>query len=240
MCTVTFVTGKNGYALGMNRDEKLSRPAALPIAIHRLSGRNALFPSEVSGGAWIGVNDAGASFALINWYRVPNRVEGQPVSRGEIVRTALALDSPELMSNPPGLDLHRVNPFRLLGVFLAQNAVYEWRWDLHNFERIAHRWETNAWFSSGFDEPGAQRARGGAFRAALHETAAGSLSWLRRLHASHLPECGPYSVCMHRSDAATVSYSEIEVDQGAANMRYVAGAPCGNGVSSKGQLSLQL
>jgi hypothetical protein len=239
MCTVTFVARQKGYALGMNRDEKLNRRAALPIALHRLNGRNALFPSEASGGAWIGVNNAGASFALINWYRVPDQVACQPISRGEIVRAALSLDSPELMSTPPGLDLHRVNPFRLVGVFLSQNAVYEWRWDQHKFERIAHRWETNAWFSSGFDEPGAQRTRGEAFGAALHESSAGSLSWLRRLHASHLPECGPYSVCMHRSDAATVSYSEIEVDQGAANMRYVAGAPCSNGVSSSGQLSMR-
>jgi hypothetical protein len=239
MCSVTFVARQNGYALGMNRDEKLSRPAALPIANHRLNGRKALFPSEASGGAWIGVNHAGVSFALINWYRAPDRVKDQPVSRGKVVRAALSLDPSDPMSTLPGLDLHRVNPFRLIGVFLAQNAVYEWRWDLHKFERIAHRWETNAWFSSGFDEPGAERTRRDAFRAALNETSAGSLSWLRRLHASHRPDCGPYSVCMHRSDAATVSYSEIEVDQGAANMRYVAGAPCRNGRSSSGQLLLR-
>ena len=66
MCTVTLVAQRNGYVLGMNRDEKLSRVAALPPKAFRLGHRTALFPSEPSGGTWIGVNDAGVTLALIN------------------------------------------------------------------------------------------------------------------------------------------------------------------------------
>jgi hypothetical protein len=93
MCTVTLIARRNGYALGMNRDEKLTRAIALPSARHRLGNCNALFPSEPNGGTWIGVNDAGATLALINWYSVDASVRGQSVSRGEVVKLALATDS---------------------------------------------------------------------------------------------------------------------------------------------------
>src|SRR6185369_12035132 len=90
MCTVTFIARKNGYALGMNRDEKLTRVKALPPARHERHGRAALFPSEPGGGTWIGVNDMGVTFALINWYSVQARVSANAVSRGQLVRSALA------------------------------------------------------------------------------------------------------------------------------------------------------
>jgi hypothetical protein len=227
MCTVSFIGGRSGYALGMNRDEKLSRPAALPVAAHRLNGRVALFPSEPTGGTWIGVNDVGASLALINWYRADARVETEPVSRGDIVRTLLHLDSLGKVTDTLAvLELKRVNPFRLIGVFLAERSVCEWRWNLQQLERIEHHWESSIWISSGFDEAGAQRTRGRAFTSAFQDRSAHNLGWLRQLHRSHLPERGAYSICMHRSDAATVSYSEIAVNHGVAQMRYLAGAPC--------------
>src|SRR5919108_5779893 len=93
MCTVTFLARRNGYALGMSRDEKLTRVAALPPSRLRLGGRTILCPSEPNGGTWIGVNDAGATLALINWYSVPERVAGKVVSRGVVVRAALTEDS---------------------------------------------------------------------------------------------------------------------------------------------------
>jgi hypothetical protein len=49
---------------------------------------------------------------------------------------------------------------------------------------------------------------------------------LRRLHRSHSPEAGPFSTCMHRSDAATVSYTEITAFSRKARLRYHAAAPC--------------
>jgi uncharacterized protein with NRDE domain len=71
MCTVTFIARQNGYALGMNRDEKVTRVTALPPARFCLAGRTVLCPSEPGGGTWIGINDAGSTLALINWYSLP-------------------------------------------------------------------------------------------------------------------------------------------------------------------------
>jgi len=38
MCTVTFIARRNGYVLGMNRDEKLTRAAGLPPRLTHLNG----------------------------------------------------------------------------------------------------------------------------------------------------------------------------------------------------------
>ena len=227
MCTVTFIARRNGYALGMNRDEKLTRVIALPSARHRLGKCNALFPSEPNGGTWIGVNDAGATLALINWYSVGASVSSRSVSRGEVVKLALSSDSFALTDAALAeLPLARVNPFRLIGVFPAHKAVVEWRWNLKQLERRDHRWQTNTWISSGFDEPRAQQTRGKIFGKALQQGSAGSADWLRCLHRSHAPEPGPYSHCMHRDDAATVSYTEVVVSRTTATMQYTPGAPC--------------
>jgi hypothetical protein len=227
MCTVTFIARRNGYALGMNRDEKLSRAAGLPPRLTHFNGRAILAPSEPGGGTWIGVNDIGATIALVNWHSVTARVAGQTVSRGEVVKLALPSDSPALVDTTlKELPLTGVNPFRLIGVFPTSPAVVEWRWNLQYLERRDHHWRTSTWISSGFDEPGAQQTRGKAFGDALRQTSAGSGDWLRRLHRSHGPECGPYSTCMHREDAATVSYTEVTVSPQRADMSYTPGAPC--------------
>jgi hypothetical protein len=68
--------------------------------------------------------------------------------------------------------------------------------------------------------------RGRTFQQALHHASAGRLDWLRRLHCSHSPRIGPFSTCMHRADAATVSYTEITVSPRDAVMHYYAGSPC--------------
>jgi len=227
MCTVTFIARRNGYALGMNRDEKLARVAALPPSRIRLSGRTFLCPSEPDGGTWIGVNDAGATLALINWYSAPKRAAGRPVSRGEVVKLALTgASAAKVDAALAELPLGRVNPFRLIGVFPASQSVAEWCWNLVRVERVAHGWLTNTWISSGFDEPGAQQTRGKTFNEALRQNCFGSSSWLRLLHRSHAPQRGPYSTCMHRDDAATVSYTDVTVRRQTAIMRYVPGAPC--------------
>jgi hypothetical protein len=227
MCTVTFIAQRNGYCLGMNRDEKLTRADGLPPTRKKINGRAVLCPSEPSGGTWIAVNDSGACFALINWYSVPARIERSTVSRGEVVKAVGAADSAEFVNaRLSQLLLKRINPFRLIGIFPDLGEIVEWRWNLKRLVRKKARWRTQQWISSGFDEPAAQRARGREFRHALQRTSEPRLSWLRKLHSSHTPRIGPLSTCMHRSDAATVSYTEITVSSRTATMRYKAGAPC--------------
>jgi len=227
MCTVTFIPRPTGYGLAMNRDEKRTRVKGLPPSTKSADGRRVVCPSEPGGGTWLALNDSGATLALVNWYSVSARVHSLPQSRGEVVNAvsaaATAAQAGERLSRLP---LRRVNPFRLVGIFPAVREILEWRWDLKQLVCKRHRWRAQQWISSGFDEPAAQLVRGRTFRRAQRQKSAGTLGWLRRLHRSHSPGRGPFSTCMHRADAATVSYTEVVVGKRRAIMRYVPGPPC--------------
>jgi hypothetical protein len=239
MCTLTFVARRKGYALGMNRDEKRARAAALPPSIQHIAGGKALLPSEPGGGTWIGANDFGATFALLNWYSVAKTVNGAAISRGQIVRAVLgATSQPSAQRILDANSLGRVNPFRLVGIF-PDRTIVEWRWDLSRLETKPHEWKGATWISSGYDEPGAEMSRRQNFATALDQLSAGTLPWLRRLHRCHQPTAGPYSTCMHRAEAVTVSYTEVMVTGAAATVRYTPGAPCCNRKSFVERLSLR-
>jgi hypothetical protein len=234
MCTVTFIARKSGYCLGMNRDEKLARPAGLPPDVKKHQGRAVISPSEPGGGTWIGLNDHGVCLALINWYSVKQHVSVKPVSRGEIIRAAQSAGSSKVAETLlRGMPLRRINPFRLIGVFPAERSVVEWRWDLKRLAAKRHRWSPLQWASSGFDEPTAQRVRGATFRRMKQQASFGTLEWLRRIHRSHTPAAGPFSTCMHRPEAMTVSYTEVSITRTRATMRHHNGPPCRCGPCSR-------
>ena len=227
MCTVTFWPRKRGYILGMNRDEQRARPHGLPPEEFRVSGRRVFHPREPSGGTWIAANETGTAFALINWYSIASRVHGEAVSRGQVVLALRDVDSPEEAASRLGtLPLSSMNPFRLIGFFKSQAVVSEWRWNRDELLTVRHEWEPAQWASSGYDEPSAQRIRSEAFCAARRESDAGSVAWLRRLHSSHGGEPGPFSTCMHRPDAVTVSYTEVQDSDEGIAMRGTSQAPC--------------
>jgi hypothetical protein len=227
MCTVTFWPKRGGYLLGMNRDEQRARPMGLPTAAFVVNGRQVLHPREPAGGTWIAVNDAGAGFALVNWYAVTARAPQPVCSRGEVVLALRDAVTPsEAAERLADLPLGRVNPFRVVGVFDRGRTLREWRWDLARLEELEHVPAPCQWISSGNDEPEAQRRRGAEFAQRRHDLDAGSVAWLRALHASHGPACGPFSTCMHREDAVTVSYTEIAVSPRRIVVTHGAGAPC--------------
>ncbi len=229
MCTLTFSPHATGYLLAMNRDEQRSRARALPPNWHRLGDRRALFPHEPGGGAWIGLNDPGNSCALLNWYSAPTRILAHPISRGVVVPALLEADGPEsagaILSR---LQLGRMQPFRLVGFFQASESpiVREWRWDGTLLEAINWGWQLRHWISSAKDEVEAQRLREACFRRHETEADAGSEAWLQRMYSTHEPEAGPYSICMHRDDAMTVSHTRLEIRKDDVRMRYVDGPPC--------------
>jgi hypothetical protein len=230
MCTVTIIARKSGYALGMNRDEQLTRVAGLPPTLQAIDDRRIISPAEPTGGTWIALNDAGVTFALINWYSVSARVVARQISRGGIIRAVQTAINPRetaaLLAEQP---LSRINPFRLVVIFPTTKEVIEWRWNLKKLTRVTHGWQTQQWVSSGYDEPTAQRLRGVTFIHAQRQSSVGRVAWLRRLHGSHAPEFGPFSTCMHRADAATVSYTEVVVSARTGLMNYAATALCAGG-----------
>ncbi len=227
MCSVTFWPRRRGFVLGMNRDEQRSRVAGLPPAPVLLGERTVVHPREPAAGTWISVNDRGVCFTLVNWYAIAARAPRPTVSRGEVVLAVRAcVAGSEAEAQVAALPLPRMNPFRLVGFFEAEQRVAEWRWDVRELAVSHHPWSAGQWLSSGVDEPAAQRIRSAVYQRQLLEPGVGSTEWLRQLHGSHEPECGPFSTCMHRDDAATVSYTEVEVSEAEVVMRHCNGPLC--------------
>ena len=226
MCTVSFIPFNHGYRLGMNRDEQRTRfKGIFPKPLVR-RGVEIVGPCEPSGGRWIVTNSAGVTFALLNWYSrsQPDLIE--PYSRGELVDSLACLKSlgevEDSISNQP---LGRIRPFRLLGVSQRTELICEWRWDGVTLEKFEHPWSAGLWASSGYDESGAQENRRMYFDLVSRErfqTSAG----MRAFHGSHDPTKGALSVCMHRREAATVSYTEVTIEPGKGAVFYLDGPLC--------------
>ena len=239
MCSVSFLPRDDGFVLAMNRDERLSRVSALPPDAVGRDGLSMLYPRELSGGTWIGVNSAGMAFSLINWYSQPDCVFGNPVSRGEVVRALLsARSSAAVASGLRKLPLERMNPFRLMAVSSSERSLTEWRSGGGDLEPFDLPWKRHHWFSSGFDEGKANQIRRRVC-ARIHGDSF-DLPSLRKLHRSHAPKAGPFSLCMHRNDACTVSYTEINVRGPTASIYYIAGPPCSRSPRFKGSIDLDV
>ena len=239
MCSVSFLPREDGFVLAMNRDERLSRLSALPPEVFERDGLAMLYPRELSGGTWTGINSAGMAFSLINWYSQPDCAFGNPVSRGEVVRALLSARNCEAAASLLGeLPLKRMNPFRLMVVSASERSLTEWHSSGGDLERFTLPWKRHHWFSSGLDERKANQVRRRVC-ARIHGDSL-DLPSLRKLHRSHAPKAGPFSLCMHRNDACTVSYTEISVRGPMATTYYVAGPPCSRSPRFKASLALEV
>jgi hypothetical protein len=228
MCTLSFVPRKDGYIVGMNRDELRTRAQSLHPRIYECRQILAAYPSEPEGGTWIAVNGRGGLLALLNW-NLPNPHTAMPKqkSRGELI--------PELIFQgalrPAETALHRrrlggLLPFRLVGIDPQEKTVREWRWNGESVVTLGFSWQRRHWFSSSLSDSVAEEHRGATCAAAYTSAKADDPDRLLGLHRSHQPTSGPYSLCVHRPDAATVSYTEVVYGSQHISMRYIDGSPC--------------
>jgi len=228
VCTLSWIPLPDGYAMAMNRDERRTRALALPPVVMDAGGSPALMPVDGdAGGTWISVNDRGHALALLNrWEESPHDAGTPFVSRGLLVRDLAGLSgSGELRTALTGPLLSRYRPFTLVSIVPAAAPVlFEW-----NGLELGHGTADGPGLirtSSGSDQVGVERSRGALFRAAREAPGGLTPPALARLHRSHQPEKGALSVCMHRDEATTVSFSLITVSGGTVLFRYVAGPPC--------------
>ncbi len=228
MCTLTFVPTEDGYLAGMNRDEKLTRLLAIPPKRFDFLGDAAVYPRESSGGTWIGCNSHGNLLALLNWNDVRPQVGGTKVrSRGVLIPELIAEhDLTDTHARYAQLDLSGFLPFRLIGAFLGESVIREWRWDGLRRQEFNFTWGKRHWFSSSVSDALARRERCRTCEKAERDGSMDLVSWVRNLHQSHDPVPGPFSVCVHRKDAATVSYTEVRCGGDGVSVSYRNGSPC--------------
>lgn len=228
VCTLTVVTSGNTYRMAMNRDEKISRGAGTPPEMHELDSTRAIYPNDGDGGTWISANQLGITLALLNWNQITPHVKATKTrSRGRVIpaligsRSLSGLRAALNASNFIGM-----MPFRLVGIFPLEQAIWEWRWDSKQLKFLAHGWAPRHWFSSSLSDDRAESMRGAVCQTARHEPDAGSAGWLRRLHGSHVGGRGPFSLCVHREQVRTLSYSEVSMTPEGMRMCHFRGSPC--------------
>ncbi len=220
MCTVSWTHQANGYHLLCNRDEQRSRGiAAAPVILEHGCTRFIAPTDTDHGGTWIAVNEHGIGLCLLNDPREPARGSR---SRGFVIPELIWLRSVDDCAFViKELDLSSFAPFTLLLIEPDQPAAVA-HWDAASLviDREADR--RAPLVSSSFDPEGVRLSRVREF--ARH--GAGDPASLYRFHSSHGGAAGPYSPCMHRPDAETVSFSWIAVTRDEVRFLYLPTAPC--------------
>lgn len=226
MCTVTWTYASNIYELFFNRDEKNDRLPARPLRIDTADGVRFISARDGdAGGTWLTVNEYGLTIGLLNYYsstaKAPESATG---SRGQLVlHMAGTKTVAELEQHLAGVDLGLYRPFIVLALSPLHRA---WAvcWDGEKPDTVSPLRLPLS--SSSYDTNAVLRERRAAFERMRAHYGEPTATWLPEYHRSHKPTKGAYSVCMHRSDAHTVSYSHITVAEDRVSFAYSPAPPC--------------
>lgn len=234
MCTATWLHTSTGYEFLFNRDERFTRSRGRPPELVRIDGVRCMAPTDADcGGTWVGVNEFGVSFGLLNAYS--GGAHKGTTSRGLLLRNLLSSVTAEEFANRlSSLDLGDFRPFTALCIEPGYGATSA-AWDGRRLWVSSDADVLLPFTSSSFETAAVCRRRRDLFRAAEPD----SVDALLRYHAAHDGAPGPTSVCMHRSDAATVSQTRIRVSGGTALLEYVDGAPCCTDITNTTELHLR-
>lgn len=225
MCTMTWFKSRGGYELFFNRDERLSRRRAVLPTVQEFDGVQYISPTDAdAGGTWIAVNQFGFTVCLLNHYQF-EQIETYKAwtSRGEIVRRFAVTSDLDLAEQRfRELDLEDYRAFRMF--IIERNGDNRLCvWDGH-----AARVEVNVSkpkSSSSVDARHVKTVRKELFEEMKLIESNNSLDYID-YHSSHLPNRSKESVCMHREDAKTVSFSYVCVSSTEVAFRYADGSPC--------------
>ena len=227
---MTWLRSAGGWELFANRDEQRARLPALPPAVQERDGVRLLAPVDADAqGTWIGVNEHGVGLCLLNG-RSRRDEEGANGfrSRGLLVQDLLvARDLDEVATRLARENLDRYRGLFLLALGIDQAPVLH-AWDGRALSRDDD--PAQPLVSSSRDTEEARRHREHVWRALHADGGTPSGTSLTRFLRSHEPEPGPWSVCMHREDARTVSASHVVArEHGPTEFHSAPGPPCRTG-----------
>jgi hypothetical protein len=220
VCSVSWWIDQSGYQIFFNRDEQKTRAPALPPQSLVQQGAKVLMPIDPVGkGSWISLNEQGVSLCLLNNYQ-GKKPAGELISRGQLLkRLSSSRTVVQVEQQFAQLDLQQFAPFILLAFELGNDKVREFQW---NGERVSIDYAISPHFSSGVALDSVI-----AYRQSIYdELSVKAADDLLSFHSQHHLEHSHLSVCMHREDAHTVSFTRIQAAKDNLQMSYVAGSPC--------------
>lgn len=224
MCTVSALRLPGDVIrVAVNRDELLTRAAALPPVVRRIGGRRAVMPVDpVSDGTWVAASESGLIMALLN-YNSPGRqgVAG-PRSRGVIIPMLLDQETARAAAAMTmSLSPWSFGPFRL--VLLNHDTCAEVTSDGQELGLRLHggRRQAVLFTSSGLGDHLVEGPRAELFGLMLSggRVSAQAQDWFHRHQWADRPEL---SVRMRRADARTVSTTIVEMGPEGISMSYRA------------------
>ena len=227
MCTASWIDTADGYTLFFNRDEQRSRAVGRPPRRMTVAGVRLVAPEDAeAGGTWIGVNEHGLTVCLLNRAPEGRRSPSRPISRGLLVASLLDCRSTaEVRTRLDQMALAPYQPFTLVTVEPGHPVILL-GWDGLAVTRRQVTQPGLIATSSSIEAEAIRLSRTRLFDSIAYPSPAA----LQALHRSHLPSAGAHSICMHRSDALTVSACRVDVTSGDVALEYTAGAPCGAAV----------
>lgn len=238
MCTMTWVVKDGGYELFFNRDERVSRRRAELPSIQKVDEVQYLSPTDAdAGGTWIAANQFGVTVCLLNHYEFEQiATYKQWTSRGEIVRSFATTEDLSVVEQQfQQLELGDYRAFRMFVIDRAGNNRL-CVWDGHQ-ARIEVDVATPK-SSSSVDAKHVKSRRKQLFSDLDLNSSKDSAQFVK-YHSSHMPSKSMDSVCMHRDDANTVSFSHVKVSADSVEFAYADGAPCKAPLGKPLRISLQ-
>ncbi len=220
MCTVSFIPLREGVMITSNRDERHTRPVAIPPMIYHDHHTAMLYPKDTSaGGTWIGANENGACAVLLNG-AFEKHISHPPYrqSRGLIIPSILQSTDP--LYEMQCYNCHGIEPFTL--VLYYQSQLFRFTWD----EKQLHLQNLKAslshiWSSSTLYPEDTRRQRELWFRDWQAEIPRPSIkdTWL--FHTTAGKGDRHNGLLMNRNNTVfTVSITSVEINTGGMIMRY--------------------
>ena len=209
MCTLAWGLVPDGWWLCFNRDEQRTRSVAEAPTYFRSGRSGGFYPRDPDGGGtWLAVSSKGYAVGLLNHY--PNNALHPLIghrSRGLVIPELLSVYSgTEALATLERMNLSPYPPFMLFTLDRAGLRLRRWDGRVLQTSADAPSFLTSSsfcpldvaeWRQKWWQQQGGSRLRSA-------ETA-GKL--LRQIH----PTDTAYGVTMDRTDARTVSQSEISV-----------------------------
>lgn len=134
MCTVSYIKTEDKVIITSNRDEKVTRGAAIAPQTYMVNNHKIIFPRDPkAGGTWFAVKDDDTIGVLLNGAD-KKHPHNPPYakSRGLVLLDIISNDSPVEYWNT--IDLENIEPFTI--VLYDNEKLYQMRWDGTNKNTI--------------------------------------------------------------------------------------------------------
>lgn len=235
MCTVSWLTEGGDYHVFFNRDEQRSRSQSVAPAIHLIEQTQTLMPIDPDGnGSWISSNEFGLTLCLLNFYQ-GIKPQGELTSRGLLLKALSAHQTVSAVDKQlhQGI-LNHYAPFSLLA--FGYNESHQWvqkTWQWSGVELTIINLQS-PFTSSSVEFEQVSQSR---LSLARQQSTPMTVNDVINYHQSHQPSKGHLSVCMHRDDAKSVSFSHIHVTAQHINFSYKNASACSHEISDMSTLA---